>query len=268
MLIIFLAASYAAARIIMFLDYFCVPFSNRTTVESSVLLTCDLIGATLWCDVSFIYSSLAPEDTWMEAAHAWVFFVELRGLRGGIFFSESFTWWFFQLTSWRHPMFQPRRSSCGGVINFSSHTSSATHYLPRCRETSVYCLGHYRWDGRWWSYLVLEQRVGFFCASFVLVRHHQSYCHFHQRTVSGCWQGRRRICWRIGSCILAIRLYSYNHMVCDWLSSPVGFHGGDLGSTTWIAEKRWEAWSIAHHLLLIQVRCTRMMRALQFAPST
>ena len=38
--------------------------------------------------------------------------------------------------------------------------------------------------------------------------------------------------------------------------------------TPWLGEQLWEAWSIDHQLLWIQVRCTRMVRALQFAPST
>ena len=32
--------------------------------------------------ILFISSALDPEDTWMEAAHAWLFVVKLVGLRG------------------------------------------------------------------------------------------------------------------------------------------------------------------------------------------
>ena len=47
-----------------------------------MLFTCTSIGATFWHDVLLIYSALAPEDTWMEAAHVWGFFnsVWLRGV--------------------------------------------------------------------------------------------------------------------------------------------------------------------------------------------
>ena len=89
MTVIFLTASYAAAWRIMFLDDCCVPFARRTTIWSSFLLIFNSIGATLWHDLLFIYSTLSLEDTFMEAAHAWVFVVKLGGLRGSSFvFSE------------------------------------------------------------------------------------------------------------------------------------------------------------------------------------
>ena len=84
MTVLFLTASYSSAWIIMLLSDFCVLFSRRTTILSSILGTCNSIGATWWRDILFIYSILAPEYTWMEAAHAWVFVVKLGGLR--IFF--------------------------------------------------------------------------------------------------------------------------------------------------------------------------------------
>ena len=56
---------------------------------SSVLVTCNLIGETFWSDILFISSAFAPEYTWMEAAHAWVFVVKLGGLRGGSFVFEK-----------------------------------------------------------------------------------------------------------------------------------------------------------------------------------
>ena len=74
---IFLTASYSAARRIMLLGFCCVPFAWSTTIVSSVLVTFNLIGETVWHDILFIYSALALEDTWMEAAHAWLFVVNL-----------------------------------------------------------------------------------------------------------------------------------------------------------------------------------------------
>ena len=84
--VIFLAASYTAAWRIMFLDDCCIPFTWRTTIWSSVLATCNSIGTIFWRDILFIYSALAPEDTWMGAAHAWVFVIKSVGLRGSSFF--------------------------------------------------------------------------------------------------------------------------------------------------------------------------------------
>ena len=88
MSVLFLTASYSAALRIMFLDDFYIPFDWRTTIVSSVLITCNSIGATVWHDILFIYSALDPEDTWMEAAHAWIFFVKLGGMRGVALFLQ------------------------------------------------------------------------------------------------------------------------------------------------------------------------------------
>ena len=63
----------------MFLDDFCIPFAQSTTKGSSVLVTCNSIGATLWSNILFIYSALDPEDTYMEASYAWVFVVNSEG---------------------------------------------------------------------------------------------------------------------------------------------------------------------------------------------
>ena len=146
-------------------------------------------------------------------------------------FPKRCTWWCCQLTSWRLPRLQPRRSSCGEVKTMLSHTSASTHSLPCFRETSVWNLGHYHWAGHWWSRLILEQMVGCFCTSSELVCHCQSDFRVHQRTVSYCWWGRRRIRCRIGSWILAIHLFPYNHMVCDKISSPVEYYSGYHGIT-------------------------------------
>ena len=59
------------------------------TMGSSVLVTCNLIGKTVVCDILLIYSDLAPEYTWVEAAHAWVFVVNSGGMRGGRIFSSN-----------------------------------------------------------------------------------------------------------------------------------------------------------------------------------
>ena len=89
MTVLFLAALYASSWRIMFLDDFCVPFDQRTTIGSSVLVTCNLIGATVWLYIFFISSALYPEDNWMEAENYWVFFVKLIGIRGGRFFFSN-----------------------------------------------------------------------------------------------------------------------------------------------------------------------------------
>ena len=39
----------------------------------------------MWPAILLIYSAMAPEDTWMEAAHYWVFFVKSVGLRKSSF---------------------------------------------------------------------------------------------------------------------------------------------------------------------------------------
>ena len=83
MTVIFLTVSYDAAQRIMLLDDCWVPFSRRTTIGSSVLVTCNLIGATIWYDILFISSTLASEDTCMEAAHDWVFVVKFGRISGG-----------------------------------------------------------------------------------------------------------------------------------------------------------------------------------------
>ena len=55
----------------------------------SVRVTCNLIGATIWRDILLIYSALAPEDNWIDAAHAWVFVVNTGGLRVSITIFEN-----------------------------------------------------------------------------------------------------------------------------------------------------------------------------------
>ena len=50
-----------------------------------MLITYNLIDATVWRDILFISSALSPEDTWMEAAHDWIFVVKLGSLRGSRF---------------------------------------------------------------------------------------------------------------------------------------------------------------------------------------
>ena len=47
------------------------------------------MGSTVRRDISFIYSYLAPEDTWAETAHAWVFMVKLGGAMGGTFLFKN-----------------------------------------------------------------------------------------------------------------------------------------------------------------------------------
>ena len=69
----------------MFLDDCCIPFSLRTTLGSSVLVTCTSLDETVRRDIFLISSDFNPEDNWMEAASAWVFVVKLVGLRDSIF---------------------------------------------------------------------------------------------------------------------------------------------------------------------------------------
>ena len=68
----------------MFIDDYCSPFAWRKTTGSSLLVTYNLIVATVWRDILFIYSTLDPEDTWMKPTHAWLFVVKLGGMRGGV----------------------------------------------------------------------------------------------------------------------------------------------------------------------------------------
>ena len=75
----FLTALYAAAQRVIFRDGFCLPFDRRKNIVSLVLFTCNSIGVNFWHDILLIYSALAPEDTWTEAAHAWVFFSSQEG---------------------------------------------------------------------------------------------------------------------------------------------------------------------------------------------
>ena len=246
--VLFITASCDAARIIMLLDDCCVPFSQRKTIGSPVLITCNLICATVWHDILFISSALDPEDTWMEAAHDWIFVVKSGGLRGGqLCFRKSVPDY---VARW-HLEGIPCFNQDGFHLvkwNFSLHTSESTHSSPHCIDTSVWYLDHYHWAGRWWSRQILEQRVGCFCISFVLMCHPQSDCRVHQMTVSDWWQGRRRIRWRTESWILAIRLYPYNQMVRDGLSSPLVHYSGYLASNPWIGAQWWVAWSISHHI--------------------
>ena len=44
------------------------------------------MGEIVWREILLIYSALDTEDTWTEAAHAWVFVVKSGGLREGRFF--------------------------------------------------------------------------------------------------------------------------------------------------------------------------------------
>ena len=39
----------------------------------------------VWHAIKLIYSTLSPEDTWMEATHTWVLVLKSGGLRGGSF---------------------------------------------------------------------------------------------------------------------------------------------------------------------------------------
>ena len=219
----------------------CLSWDWMRTMGSSVLVTCNLIGKTVVCDILLIYSDLAPEYTWVEAAHAWVFVVNSGGMRGGRIFPQICPWWCCQLTPWRRTMPQPRLSSWGEVKTLLSHNSEATHSLTCCRDTSLWHFGHYHWAGYWRSRLLLVKRVGCFFTAFFWVCHSQSYCCVHQRTVSDCWQGRRCILWRIGSFILATFFYTYNQMVCDGQSSPVGHYNGDIGSTLCLGAQLWMA---------------------------
>ena len=76
MKVILLTASCTEVQRTMLLDNFWLPFARRTTIGTLVLVSCTSICATVWHDILFISSALTPEDTWIEAAHAWVFVVK------------------------------------------------------------------------------------------------------------------------------------------------------------------------------------------------
>ena len=162
-IVTFLAASYAAAWRIIFLDDCCVNFARRTTIGSSVLVTCNLIGATVWSDVLFIYSALDPEDTWMEAAHAWVFVVKLGGLRGGSFVFKNLSLMVLPADILKASHDSTKTDFMWWGENVLSYNSESTHSSPHCINTSFWHLGHYNWAGRWWSCWILEKWVGCFC---------------------------------------------------------------------------------------------------------
>ena len=65
MTVIFLIVSNAADPRIIFLSDCCAPFYWRTALGSSVLVTCNLIGATVWSNILFISSAMSQENTWM-----------------------------------------------------------------------------------------------------------------------------------------------------------------------------------------------------------
>ena len=77
----FLTASYAAARIILFLDGFCVPWYWRESIWSVVLVTCNSIGTNICHDLLLISSDLDTENNLMEVSHVWVFGVKSVGMR-------------------------------------------------------------------------------------------------------------------------------------------------------------------------------------------
>ena len=56
-----------------------------TTIGSSVLISCTLIGPMVWCAIALMSSTLAPEENRMEATHACVLVVKSGGPRGGSF---------------------------------------------------------------------------------------------------------------------------------------------------------------------------------------
>ena len=84
-----LAASYAAARRIIFLDDCCLPFYQRKNIGSSVLVTCTAIWATVLRDILLISTALDSEYTWTEAAHSLIFVVKSGGMMGDSFFCEA-----------------------------------------------------------------------------------------------------------------------------------------------------------------------------------
>ena len=72
----FLTVSYAEAWSKIFLDDCLINFDWSTTTGSSFLVYLTSIGATVRRYILLIYSDLSREDTWMEAAHTWVFVVK------------------------------------------------------------------------------------------------------------------------------------------------------------------------------------------------
>ena len=85
MMVQFLAAPYASDQRTMLLDDCCLHFSRRKATVSSVLVSCNSIGATVLRDISFIYSDLASGDTCTKAAYTWEF-----GIKSGVIRVSSF----------------------------------------------------------------------------------------------------------------------------------------------------------------------------------
>ena len=84
-MVCFLTMSYAAAQRKIFIDDSGVPFTWRTTIVSSVLISCISIVAAVWCDIPLMYSDLAPEYNCMETTYAWVLVLKSGVLRGSRF---------------------------------------------------------------------------------------------------------------------------------------------------------------------------------------
>ena len=77
-----LTPSYTADWRTTFPDNFWLPFYQRTTIWSPVLVYCTSIGATVRRGILLIYLDFDTEDTCTEAAHDWLFMVNLKGMRG------------------------------------------------------------------------------------------------------------------------------------------------------------------------------------------
>ena len=76
----FRTVSYAAARKIMFLSCcWIVPFNRVITIEFLVLVTWNLIDASVSSEIWLMNF----EDVWMKATHACVFVIMMGGLSGG-----------------------------------------------------------------------------------------------------------------------------------------------------------------------------------------
>ena len=65
------------------------PFSFRICIGYLVMISCTLIFVTVWCTITLMYSSLYPENTFMESMHTWVLVENSVGMRLSIFLRYS-----------------------------------------------------------------------------------------------------------------------------------------------------------------------------------
>ena len=83
----------------------------------------------------------------MDAAHALVFVVKSRGLRGSRFVFKKLFLTMLLADTLKAYHVSTNQSSCDEVKTFLTHNSSSTQPSQYCRDTSVWNLRHYYWAG-------------------------------------------------------------------------------------------------------------------------